>query len=1385
MPTITGTADGDDLQGTSGDDTIDGLGGGDVLVGLEGDDTLNGGDGNDIFLGGEGTDTYNGGAGRDVLFFSYVNGFDSAFFTDDLTIDMLAGTASFAGITEHFTSIEKFYLGDGNDTFYGSDQDDEVLALDGDDALHGGAGNDTLKGGLGDDVIYGDDGDDTLDGGNGQDMVYGGGGDDTITLGALESAAPDTIDGGTGFDTLLIDSTGFGYTTHFAGSTITGMESIEGAFTETNSTNPTPDLETSVRVQFDAVFFQNNTISTVVSNAHDIDNWHFAITVVMGDETTVDLSALQFDANWNDFTPNGDVGDTITIYGDDSDETLIGSSRNDILVGGGGRDLFYGGLGVDTYDGGDGFDTIDFSRVNGRIGALLFDDIVLDATAGTASFGGITETFTAIEQFYLGAGNDSYLGGAGQDTAHGGLGNDTLYGNDGDDLLYGDSGNDTLIGGAGNDMLFAGIGTDALEGGEGDDVFFYYSNDGDILDSIDGGNGADDLRIGVLSGAAGSVHFGSSVVGIETLSVIFYEGAGLNTLQLQFDAEFFRNNSITSVNTQFHDYDGWHVGIEVFMGDEVSIDLSALQFDGNWNSFTPNGEVGDSITITGDESNEWIVGSSQNDIINGGAGNDTLAGGEGVDTYDGGDGYDSLAFGYVNGSSGDFLLDDMVVDMAAGTATFGGITETFTGIERVYLGFGNDTFYGTDEDNAAQGQGGDDVLYGGNGHDVFTGGDGNDTLIGGGGSDYLVGGAGADTIDGGAGDDWIVYTSADGYVADTVDGGDGNDMLQITVVPNDSSFIYFDSNFSGLETLKGYFFAGDWSQNLRLQFDAAFFQNNAITSVISTGHDVEGWSFGIEIFMDDESSLDLSALQFDENWNDASTGGSDYVSISGDATSETIIGSAVNDIIVSEGGDDTIYGGAGNDEIRMGFGRDSVYGGEGDDFLSTSLNYFEAGEVYDGGAGHDILSFGTGFSPETIDFRIATIAGIEEFSFFLFADLNIQFTADQLTQSGLTTLTSLNSGTGGLLATIEVDMAGAGFFDASQMAFETADSGVPPLAIFVISGGVADEVMIGSSHHDEISGGAGDDVIRGGAGDDWLAGGDGHDRFDFDRGHGTDTIADFSLADDLIVLSGITQTELDAAFADRVADGEDTLLSFADGSSIRLQGIAPDDLTEAQFRLSVTDGNDTIYGHSGADMLKGLSGADDLVGFSGSDHLLGGDGSDRLVGGAGSDKLLGGDGADTFVLAADGSTDTISDFDFRMDHLEIVKTSSIQDISDLTLTQDGRDLVITGEGLSVRLYDVSREALNNGHFVFVNDGDGFLAPPQASTSAASAAVASQAKMDILVQLASDPEVATPMHDMTDDLTSHFVPHIDWYLDANDQWAITTGDDPGDVGWSLG
>jgi len=222
--------------------------------------------------------------------------------------------------------------------------------------------------------------------------------------------------------------------------------------------------------------------------------------------------------------------------------------------------------------------------------------------------------------------------------------------------------------------------------------------------------------------------------------------------------------------------------------------------------------------------------------------------------------------------------------------------------------------------------------------------------------------------------------------------------------------------------------------------------------------------------------------------------------------------------------------------------------------------------------------------------------------------------------------------------------------------------------------------------------------------------------------------------------------------------------------------------------LSGSGAADYIQGFGANDMLDGLSGNDSLLGGDGSDHILGGDGSDRLVGGAGADKLLGGHGADTFVLAADGSTDTISDFDFRMDHLEIVKTASIQDISDLTLTQDGRDLVITGEGLSVRLYNVSQEALTAHHIVFV-EGDSFLAVPESTgagaVAAASTPVSSPAKLDVIMQLAAVPEAAQPVHTMDMDLPDHWGPNGDPYVDVHDPWLAMTTDDSGHAGWLLG
>jgi uncharacterized repeat protein (TIGR01451 family) len=84
--------------------------------------------------------------------------------------------------------------GNGRDTINGLGGNDIVLGQNGKDTLNGGDGNDTVMGGNAKDVVVGGTGIDALRGGNGADR-----------LNAQDGAAGDSIDGGNGPDTCLID----------------------------------------------------------------------------------------------------------------------------------------------------------------------------------------------------------------------------------------------------------------------------------------------------------------------------------------------------------------------------------------------------------------------------------------------------------------------------------------------------------------------------------------------------------------------------------------------------------------------------------------------------------------------------------------------------------------------------------------------------------------------------------------------------------------------------------------------------------------------------------------------------------------------------------------------------------------------------------------------------------------------------------------------------------------------------------------------------------------------------------------------------------------------------------------------------------------------------
>lgn len=125
------------------------------LVGTNENDSIHGKAGNDILSGLDGRDLLYGGAGNDVL-----DGGDG--------YDDLKGAA-------------------GNDTLYGDG---------GADHLYGGFGNDYLVGGRSDDFLYGGTGNDILLGESNNDYLVG------YSFGQNEF---DTLTGGTGKDTFLLD----------------------------------------------------------------------------------------------------------------------------------------------------------------------------------------------------------------------------------------------------------------------------------------------------------------------------------------------------------------------------------------------------------------------------------------------------------------------------------------------------------------------------------------------------------------------------------------------------------------------------------------------------------------------------------------------------------------------------------------------------------------------------------------------------------------------------------------------------------------------------------------------------------------------------------------------------------------------------------------------------------------------------------------------------------------------------------------------------------------------------------------------------------------------------------------------------------------------------
>jgi Ca2+-binding RTX toxin-like protein len=220
----------------------------------------------------------------------------------------------------------------------------------------------------------------------------------------------------------------------------------------------------------------------------------------------------------------------------------------------------------------------------------------------------------------------------------------------------------------------------------------------------------------------------------------------------------------------------------------------------------------------------------------------------------------------------------------------------------------------------------------------------------------------------------------------------------------------------------------------------------------------------------------------------------------------------VNLILLGGAGDDSLDGGAGDDFLDGGAGDDKLTGNAGNDTFSCNDGQ---DNVYDLGNGTDVLNVNCWGSV------VAELAGN------WFSDIwsNNDGKAT-LIAKGFNVDVSLAEGTQGWNITNE--------------------------------GKYGDVVFIGSILNDTLVGGSGDDVITGNAGDDNLTGGAGADIFGFNvLGWGHDTITDFAIGEDKLDFRG--QGLNDISDFGLEYDGDDSVITMADGSIITVQNVHVED----------------------------------------------------------------------------------------------------------------------------------------------------------------------------------------------------------------------------------
>ncbi len=1155
--TVRGGEGNDSLAGDAGADNIGGEAGQDTLLGGLGGDSLGGGEGNDSLDGGEDNDTLEGGLGNDQI--AGGQGADSL--KGDTGADTLRGDAD----------NDRIDGGSGDDLLQGGEGADTLEGGDDNDVLQGGAAGDSLIGGQGADTLDGGEGNDTLVASLGRDVLAGGAGEDRFVVSNITSpaATPNLIQdfqggGSTGGDVIQLLSNGslplawYGYKSFFFDGTF-GNGGVQFPLAGDGLADAIWDYDagtgrTRIAIDIDDNgVFGTNDLLLYIQGQHTLSYSDFADSFAVirggvGDDVIIGETTGDTIYGMEGHDLLDGRGGPDSLLGGEGNDTLLGDLGNDTLRGDVGADSLAGGVNNDYLTGGAENDTLDGGSENDSLYGGDGNDQLTGGTASDYLYGE-----AGADTLQDDDGNDTLGGGAGEDLLVGGQGNDSLDGDDDNDRLNGGAGNDTLVGGAGADTLVGEGGNDALNGSSGNDLV-QAGEGADTLysagaDTLEGGAGADNYRLSLVSGTPGST------LTATTRILGFEQGVD----QISIDLTYYGRNLVFNAGAQaagvvpyggdgladvFYRFEGGQTRLYIDANDDGKIDGSDLvveiagEKDLTTADFaaifrvargTPNAD-----TLTGGDLDDTIYGVAGDDLMLGGLGADVLQAGEGNDTLNGGDGADDL-YGSVGNDSlvGGIGADELIGGDGNDTLLGGNDNDSLTagsGSDTLQGGLGNDYLYGNAGQDTLEGEDGNDSLYGDDDNDLLRGGIGNDQLSGDGGNDRLEAGDGNDSVYGHAGQDTLVGGNGNDVVdgggdADSVHGGAGADTLYAsgadTLIGAGGADVFGLSIVSGTPSSSPTataritdFVRGQdvFAVNTTYYARPLAFNAGAVASGVPFGGD--GFA---DVFYRHENGQ--TTLLMDLN-DDGIISGSDFMLVldglinltaadfsglfrwrRGTAAADNLTGGAGNDSIYGQGGNDRIAGDLGADELFGGAGTDTLRGEDGNDSLYGDAD----NDRLFGGVGNDQLTGGDG--ADTLDGEAGN-----------------------------------DHAYGGLLNDLLRGGEGADYL--------RGDAGADTLL-----GGEANDTLAGGDDGDSLDGAAGNDTLDGDAGADVLLGGDGNDSL---SGYtGRDTLAG---GDGNDLLSGGQEADLVTG-----GIGSDTL--YSDGADTLTGGVGAD-----LFSLSIVSG---------------------------------------------------------------------------------------------------------------------------------------------------------------------------------------------------------------------